>query len=69
MHGHGNGKWNSIQRIVVCKKFGKSGRKIAGNYYLNYENIMTKTGEKDLGVTLTDNLNFGKHINHITGDT
>ncbi len=30
---------------------------------------MTKTEEKDLGVTVTDNLNFGKHIDLITGET
>ncbi len=30
---------------------------------------MIETEEKDHGMTLTDKLNFGKHINHITGDT
>ncbi len=30
---------------------------------------MKKTEEKDLGVTITDKLAFGKHINGITGET
>ena len=30
---------------------------------------MIKMEEKDLGVTVTDKLNFGKHINCITGET
>ncbi len=30
---------------------------------------MTITEENDLGVTVTDNLNFGKHINRTTGET
>ncbi len=30
---------------------------------------MKKTDEKDLGVTITDKLAFGKHINRITGET
>ncbi len=29
---------------------------------------MKKTGEKYLGVTVTDKLTFGKHINRITGE-
>ncbi len=40
-------------------KFGKSRWRMAGNYCLNNERIMTKTEEKDLGVTVTDSLNFG----------
>ena len=34
---------------------------------MNDERIMKKTEERDLGVTVTDKLSFGKHINKITG--
>ncbi len=50
-------------------EFGKSGRRIKGSYYLNNEGIKVKTEEKDLGVIVTGKLNFGKHINSITGET
>ncbi len=60
-------EFNSKKCSVL--NFGKSGRRIAGNYYLNNERIMPKTEEKDLGVTATDNLNFGMHINRIMGET
>ncbi len=30
---------------------------------------MKKTEERDLGVTITDKLSFGKHINRISGKT
>ncbi len=50
-------------------EFGKSRRRIAGNYLINNDRIMINMEEKDLGVTVTDKLNFGNHINHITGET
>ncbi len=53
-----------MQKSVL--EIGKSGRRIKWSYYLNNEGINIKTEEKDLGVTVTDKLNFGKHINSIT---
>ncbi len=64
-------KWGMEFNAKNCSvlETDKSRRRISGNYYVNNERIMTKTEEKDLGVTVTDKLNFGKHINHITGET
>ncbi len=50
-------------------EFGKSRSRKKGSYYLNNEGIKVKTEEKDLGVIVTDKLDFGKHINSITGET
>ena len=64
-------KWEMSFNTKKCSvlEFGKSKRRVVGNYFLNNEKIMKRTEEKDLGVVVTDNLNFGKHINKITGET
>lgn len=64
-------KWEMAFNTNKCSvlEFGKSSRRVAGNYSLSDERIMKKTKEKDLGVTITDKLSFGKHINKITGET
>ena len=64
-------KWEMAFNTKKCSvlEFGKSNRRVSGNYLLNNERIMKRTEEKDLGVTVADNLSFGKHINKITGET
>jgi len=64
-------KWEMTFNTKKCSvlEFGKSSRRITGNYYLGDERLVKKTEERDLGVTITDKLAFGKHINRITGET
>ncbi len=50
-------------------RFGKSVRRPVGNYCLGNEEICIRSKENDLGVIITDNLSFGKHINKIIGET
>ncbi len=50
-------------------RFGKNVKRPVGNYYLGNEEISIRSEEKDLGVIITDNLSFGKHINKIIGET
>ncbi len=63
-------KWEMIFNTKKCSvlDFGKSSRRTSGNYSLSNERIMKKTEEKDLGVTITDKLTFGNHMNRITGN-
>ncbi len=58
-------KWEITFNTKKCSvlEFGKSSRRISGNYSQSNERIMKKTEEKDLGVTITDRLSFGNHIN------
>ena len=53
-----------------CKvmEMGKSSKRQTGNYSMGNEWI-NKTKEKDLGVTIMDNLSSEKHINRITRET
>ena len=64
-------KWNMEFNIKKCSvmEFGKSGKRLKGNYSLGNETITKKTEEKDLGVTISSSLSFGKHIRKITGET
>ena len=48
-------------------EFGKSGR-TEGTYYLENEDSK-RTKEKDLGITGSNEILFGKHINKINGET
>ena len=50
-------------------EFGKSKRRHRGVYSMGKENIDKKKEEKDLGVTIMDNMSFEKHINKINGET
>ncbi len=63
-------KWEMTFNTKKCSvlEFGRSNRRISGNYSLSNERIMKQTEEKDLGVTITDKLTFGNHINRITGE-
>ncbi len=64
-------RWNMEFNAKKCSvmRFGKSVKRSVGNYYLGNEEISIRSEEKDLGVIITDNLSFGKHINKIIGET
>ena len=64
-------RWNMEFNIKKCSvmEFGKSERRIRGNYLLGDEKIQKRTEEKDLGVTISNKLSFEKHISKITGET
>ena len=46
-----------------------SDRGISGSYLLGDEIINKRTEEKDLGVTISNNLTFEKHVSKFTGET
>ncbi len=56
-------RWNMEFNIKKCSvmEFGKSERRIRGNYLLGDEIINKRTEEKDLGVTISNKLSFKKH--------
>lgn len=50
--------------------FGRSKRKTSSNYYtLENKSIKKSSMEKDLGVTVLDNLWPEKHLNSFVGET
>lgn len=50
-------------------EFGKSVRRVKGNYVLNGERLSRSDEVKDLGVTVTGNFTPKRRISKITGET
>lgn len=57
----------SKKRSVM--EFGKSKKRITWEYKMGNDVIKRTTSEKDLGVTISNNLSPEKHINKIVGET
>ena len=49
-------------------EMGKSSKRLITNYKLGNAVISKRTEEKDLGITFTENLSPGMHINKIVGE-
>lgn len=62
--------WQMEFNTTKCKKieFGKSERRIRSMYKIGNEDIKTSHEEKDLGVTITNDLSPERHINKIIGE-
>ena len=63
-------KWEMEFNVNKCKvmEFGKGRNRITTNYCLGSTQLSKTKQEKDLGVTIQDNLTPDRHINKITGE-
>lgn len=64
-------KWEMDFNVKKCSvmEFGKSKKRITWEYKMGNDVIKRTTSEKDLGVTISNNLSPEKHINKIVGET
>ena len=66
-----SGTWQMEFNLGKCKKikFGRSGRRCEYDHKMGSKIICRGVEEKDLGVTISENMSLDKHINRITGQT
>ena len=57
--------WNSIQRNAMCSEWHGPDHKVFFNYTLHGTNLKSTEITKYLGVTLTKDLTWGKHVDII----
>ena len=68
--GEWSRNWKMEFNLKKCKvmEFGRSKKRIHGQYRLNNVQLEKSGEEVDLGVTITDDLTPDRHINKITGE-